>query len=479
MHTYESFYIDGRWQTPAGPERLAVYSASTEEPIGSIAAGSPADVDRAVAAARRAFESWSNTPAAERSAWLVKLAASLDQRKQALATLISQEVGTPVTPAMGLQVGAPILVTQKFADLATSWPFERRIGHSLVLREPMGVAGAITPWNFPLQQIMAKVAAALAAGCTMVLKPSELAPLNAQLLAEACLDIGLPPGVLNVVHGTGPIVGEAIAAHPDIDVVSFTGSVRAGRRVAALAAETIKKVTLELGGKSACVILDDAPFDKAVTTGVKNAMLNSGQTCSAWTRMVVPRARVSDVIDLAKQALTTLPVGDPLDPKSRLGPLISEPQRQRVEGYIAKGRDEGARIVAGGGRPAAFAKGHYVEPTVFVDVQPGMTIAQEEIFGPVLAVLPYDSEADAIRIANDSIYGLAGAVWSADVDHAMQVARRIRTGQVDINGARWNPLAPFGGYKRSGLGREYGEFGLEEYLQIKAIAQPEPKPESK
>jgi aldehyde dehydrogenase (NAD+) len=338
----------------------------------------------------------------------------------------------------------------------------------------MGVAGAITPWNFPLQQIMAKVAAALAAGCTMVLKPSELAPLNAQLLAEACLDIGLPPGVLNIVHGTGPSVGEAIAAHPDIDVVSFTGSVRAGRRVAALAAETIKKVTLELGGKSACVILDDAPFEKAVTTGVKNAMLNSGQTCSAWTRMLVPRARVADVIDLAKQALTTLPVGDPLDPKIRLGPLISEPQRQRVEGYIAKGRDEGARIVAGGGRPEGFAKGHFVEPTVFVDVQPGMTIAQEEIFGPVLAVLPFDSEADAIKIANDSIYGLSGAVWSADVDHAMQVARRIRTGQVDINGARWNPLAPFGGYKRSGLGREYGEFGLEEYLQIKAVATPAP-----
>jgi len=476
MHTYDSFYIDGRWQTPASHERLAVFSASTEAPIGSIATGSPADVDQAVTAARRAFENWSTTTPAERAAWLTRLADSLDQRKQELATIISQEVGTPVTPAMGLQVGAPVLVTRKFAELATTWPFERRIGHSTIIREPIGVAGAITPWNFPLQQIMAKVAAALAAGCTVVLKPSELAPLNACLLAEACMDIGLPPGVLNIVQGTGPAVGEAIAAHPDVDIVSFTGSVRAGRRVAALAAETIKKVTLELGGKSACVILEDAVFDKAVSTGVKNAMLNSGQTCSAWTRMIVPRARMADVVDLAKQALTSLPLGDPLDPKSRLGPLISAAQRQRVEGYIAKGRDEGARLVAGGGgRPAAFTTGHYVEPTVFVDVKPRMTIAQEEIFGPVLAVLPYDTEAEAIAIANDSIYGLSGAVWSADVDHAMQVARRIRTGQVDINGARWNPLAPFGGYKLSGLGREYGEFGLEEYLQVKAVAQPEAK----
>jgi aldehyde dehydrogenase (NAD+) len=472
MHTYDSFYIDGRWQTPASHERLAVFSASTEAPIGSIATGSPADVDQAVTAARRAFENWSTTTPAERAAWLTRLADSLDQRKQELATIISQEVGTPITPAMGLQVGAPVLVTRKFAELATTWPFERRIGHSTIIREPIGVAGAITPWNFPLQQIMAKVAAALAAGCTVVLKPSELAPLNACLLAEACIDIGLPPGVLNIVHGTGPAVGEAIAAHPEVDIVSFTGSVRAGRRVAALAAETIKKVTLELGGKSACVILEDALFDKAVSTGVKNAMLNSGQTCSAWTRMIVPRARMADVVDLAKQALTSLPLGDPLDPKSRLGPLISAAQRQRVEGYIAKGRDEGARLVAGGGgRPAAFTTGHYVEPTVFVDVKPRMTIAQDEIFGPVLAVLPYDTEAEAIAIANDSIYGLSGAVWSADVDHAMQVARRIRTGQVDINGARWNPLAPFGGYKLSGLGREYGEFGLEEYLQVKAVAQ--------
>ncbi len=474
MHSYERFYIDGRWQSPAGPQQLTVYSAATEEPIGSVAAGSPADVDRAVAAARKAFDSWSRTTPAERAGWLTRLADAINQQKQDFTTVISQEVGTPVTPAAGLQVGAPIVVARSFADLAANWQFEKRIGHSLILREPIGVVGAITPWNFPLQQIMAKVAAAQAAGCTMVLKPSELAPLNAGLLADACLQIGLPAGVLNIVQGTGPDVGEAIAPHPDIDMVSFTGPVRAGRRVAALGADTIKKVTLELGGKSACVILDDAPFDKAVTTGVKNAMLNSGQTCSAWTRMIVPRARMADVVDLAKQAIASLPVGDPLDPKSRLGPLISEPQRQRVEGFIAKGREEGARLVAGGGRPAAFSKGHYVEPTVFVDVEPGMTIAREEIFGPVLAVLPFDDDAHAVALANDSIYGLAGAVWSGDVDRALQVARGIRTGQVDINGAKWNPLAPFGGYKRSGLGREYGEFGLEEFLETKPTATPQP-----
>jgi acyl-CoA reductase-like NAD-dependent aldehyde dehydrogenase len=318
---------------------------------------------------------------------------------------------------------------------------------------------------------MAKVAAALAAGCTVVLKPSEVAPLNAYLLVEACLEIGLPPGVLNIVHGTGPAVGEAIASHPDIDLVSFTGSVRAGRRVAALAADTIKKVTLELGGKSAFIVLDDAPLEKAIPAGVKNAMLNSGQTCSAWTRMLVPRARRDDVVALASATLASLTIGDPLDPATRLGPLISAPQRQRVEGFIAKGREEGARVAIGGGRPAGFAKGHYVEPTIFVDVTSRMTVAQEEIFGPVIAVLTYDSEDEAVAIANDTVYGLAGGVWSADPARALSVARRVRAGQVDVNGGRFNPRAPFGGYKRSGVGREFGVFGLEEYLQVKAIAR--------
>jgi acyl-CoA reductase-like NAD-dependent aldehyde dehydrogenase len=318
---------------------------------------------------------------------------------------------------------------------------------------------------------MAKVAPALAAGCTVVLKPSELAPLNAMILAEVCVAIRLPPGVLNIVTGYGPVVGEAIASHPAVDMVSFTGSVRAGKRVAALAAETIKKVTLELGGKSACVILDDAPFEKAIVSGTRNAMLNSGQTCSAWTRMLVPRARQQEAIDLAGGAVNKLKIGDPLDAETRLGPLISSAQRERVEGYIAKGKSEGAKLVAGGGRPAAFSKGYYVEPTVFADVRSEMTIAQEEIFGPVLSILPYDSEAEAVEIANDTIYGLAGGVWSGDPERAMKVARKMRTGQVDVNGGRFNALAPFGGYKQSGVGRELGVFGLEEYLQVKSIAR--------
>jgi aldehyde dehydrogenase (NAD+) len=340
-----------------------------------------------------------------------------------------------------------------------------------VVREPYGVVGAITPWNYPLHQIMAKVAPALAAGCTVVLKPSEVAPLNALLLAEACLEIGLPAGVLNIVTGYGPEVGEAIASHPLVDMVSFTGSLRAGKRVGAVAAEGIKKVTLELGGKSAFVVLDDAPLEKAIPAGARNAMLNSGQTCSAWTRMVVPRSRYEQALELAVQAIASLKVGDPLDSSTRLGPLISSTQRDRVEGYIAKGKQEGARVALGGGRPAAFGKGYYVEPTVFADVTSKMTIAQEEIFGPVLSVLPYDTEEEAIGIANDTIYGLAGGVWSGDADRAMRVARRMRTGQVDVNGGKYNPLAPFGGYKQSGIGRELGMYGLEEYFQVKSIAR--------
>jgi acyl-CoA reductase-like NAD-dependent aldehyde dehydrogenase len=472
MHTYERLYLGGRWQAPAREQHIAVFSASTEAHIGDVPAGTAADVDRAATAARDAFDhGWSTSPPAERAEWLTKLADALDRRKTDLATIISQEVGTPITLSVPVQVGAPVAVLRQFAALLRDWPFEQTVGNTLVVREPAGVAGAITPWNYPLHQIVAKVAAALAGGCTMVLKPSELAPLNACLLAEACIEIDLPAGVLNIVHGTGPVVGEAIASHPLIDLVSFTGSVRAGTRVATLAAERVKKVTLELGGKSACVVLDDAPFEKAVGTGVKNAMLNSGQTCSAWTRMLVPRARMDEAIDVARQTLANLPMGDPLDPATRLGPLISEPQRQRVEGYIRRGVDEGARLAIGGGRPSGLSRGHYVEPTVFADVQPDMTIAREEIFGPVLVVLGYDTEAQAIDLANDSIYGLAGAVWSGDADRALRVARRIRTGQVDINGARWNPLAPFGGYKQSGLGREFGTFGLEEYLEVKAVGR--------
>jgi betaine-aldehyde dehydrogenase len=472
MQHHAHFYIDGTWQAPLGPERLDVCSASTEEVIGSIPLGTPADVDRAVGAARTAFDrGWAFTPPAERADWLTKLAAALKARVPDVATTIAMEVGSPITMATSIQAGSPVFITSSYAELARTYEFERTLGNSMIVREPYGVVGAITPWNYPLHQIMAKVGAALAAGCTVVLKPSEIAPLNAYALAGACHEIGLPPGVVNIVQGTGPVVGEALASHPGVDVVSFTGSVRAGRRVAALAAETITKVTLELGGKSACVVLDDAPLEKAIPAGVKNALLNSGQTCSAWTRLVVPRATLDDVLALAQKTLATLPVGDPLDPATRLGPLISEPQRARVEGYIRKGLEEGATLVVGGGRPARCAKGHYVEPTIFANVSSRMTIAQEEIFGPVISVLTYESEGEALDIANDTIYGLAGGVWSADPDRALRVGRRIRAGQVDINGGRFNPLAPFGGFKQSGVGREMGVFGLEEYLQVKSMAR--------
>ena len=469
---HRDLYIGGQWLPQSGKNSIDVLSASTEEVIGSIPEGTPEDVDRAARAARTAFDDgWSQTTVEERADWLRKLSGALKERGEQIAKTIAQEVGSPISMATSIQAGLPVMVTATYAQLITELKLEQEIGNSLVVREPYDVVGAITPWNYPLHQIMAKVAPALAAGCTVVLKPSEVAPLNAFLLAEACESIGLPAGVLNIVTGYGPVVGEAIASHPMVDMVSFTGSVRAGKRVGALAGEGIRKVTLELGGKSAFVVLDDAPFDKAIPAGARNAMLNSGQTCSAWTRMVVPRSRYQEALDLARQAIGSLKLGDPLDPATRLGPLISDTQRQRVEGYIAKGKQEGARVLLGGGRPAAFSKGYYVEPTIFADVQSKMTIAQEEIFGPVLSVLPYDTEEEAIRIANDTIYGLAGGVWSGDSERALRVARRIRTGQVDVNGGKYNPLAPFGGYKQSGIGRELGLFGLEEYFQIKSIAR--------
>ena len=470
MKHYEHFYIDGAWQAPAGAGTIDVQSAATEEIIGRVPAGTAEDVDRAVAAARRTFDSgWAHTTAAERADWLKKLAAALEARVSDVAATISQEVGMPITMSTIVQAQLPVNVTRSFADLIATIDLEEKVGNSVVVREPFGVVGMITPWNYPLHQIMAKVAPAIAAGCTMVLKPSEVAPLNSYLLADAAMETGLPAGVLNIVQGDGPTVGEAIARHPDVDMVSFTGSVRAGQRVSSLAADTIKKVTLELGGKSAFIVLDDAPFEKAIPSGVNNAMLNSGQTCSAWTRMVVPRAKLNEVLELASAAVAKLKLGDPLDPKTRLGPLVSEPQRQRVEGYIQKGLAEGAKLIAGGRRPQEFARGYYVEPTIFADVRPTMTIAREEIFGPVLTILPYDTEEEAVEIANDTMYGLAGGVWSGDKERALKVARRMRTGQVDVNGGRFNLLAPFGGYKRSGIGREFGKYGLEEYFQIKSL----------
>jgi acyl-CoA reductase-like NAD-dependent aldehyde dehydrogenase len=456
---------------PADPRgTIAVINPATEEPIGRIPEGTPEDVNRAVAAARAGFETWSQTSVAERAQWVERIALALAERQMEIAMLICQEVGMPIRQAAMIQAGLPTMTFTAMPQLMAQVQWELEIGNSLVIREPVGVVGAISPWNYPLHQICAKLAPALAAGCTVVLKPSEVTPLNAFLLASILDELGLPPGVFNLVSGYGPVVGEALAAHPDVDMISFTGSTRAGRRVAELAAQQVKRVALELGGKSPNVILDDAPFEEAVADGMTKCYLNSGQTCSALTRMLVPRARLPEVEAIAAAVAEKFAPGDPLDESTPLGPLVSEVQRRRVRAYIVKGIEEGAKLVAGGGDPPpGLDKGWYVQPTVFSEVTPEMTIAQEEIFGPVLVVMPYEDEEDAVRIANDSAYGLAGGVWSADEERAKRVARRIRTGQVEINGAAFNPLAPFGGYKQSGYGRELGPFGLEEYLQVKSL----------
>ena len=470
IKVYDKHYINGAWIDPEGSETIDVISASTEQVIGRIPAGTPADVDKAVAAAKAAFESWSTTSIDERAEYLTKLSAGLKARETDIATTIANEVGMPMGMAVPIQAGLPIGIMGSFAAIVKDFPFEEQIGNSTILREPVGVVGCITPWNFPLHQIVAKVAGAIAAGCTIVLKPSEVAPLNAFILAEIVDEVGLPAGVFNMVTGTGPVVGEAIASHPDVDMVSFTGSTRAGRRVSELAAKTVKRVAVELGGKSANIILDDADFEKAVAGGVNNCYFNSGQTCSAHTRMLVPRSRQDEVIAIAKKTAESFKVGDPLGGDAQLGPLISETQRDHVRGLIKKGIEEGATLVTGGPEaPEGLDTGYYVKPTVFANVDTKMTIAQEEIFGPVLSIIPYEDEDDAIRIANDSIYGLGGGVWSGDPERAKAVAKRMRTGQVDINGGAFNPMAPFGGYKQSGNGREMGKFGLEEFLQVKSL----------
>ncbi|MDI3389523.1 aldehyde dehydrogenase family protein [Streptomyces sp. B-S-A8] len=473
MNHRSKIYVDGAWYPSTGSETTQVVNAATEQITGSTPAATAEDVDRAVSAARRAFEDWSQTPAEQRAKLLDRAVEALLDRQTELATLISQEVGMPYLHSNLIQVGLPVMSFATAAELARSYAFTEQLHNSLVVREPIGVVGAITPWNYPLHQIAAKVAPALAAGCTVVLKPSEAAPLNAFVLADILHEVGLPDGVFNLVSGTGAVVGEAITAHPDVDMVSFTGSTRAGRRVAELAAATVKRVALELGGKSPLVVLDDADLTTAVTRGVTACFLNTGQTCSALTRLIVPRARLAEAEQIAKTIAEAIPVGDPFEPGTVLGPVISDRQRETVRDYIRRGIAEGARLVTGGTEPPeGLDAGYYVQPTVFSDTTRDMAIVQEEIFGPVLVIQAYDDEDDAIRIANDTSYGLNAGVFSADLDRAQRVARRIRSGQVEINGAPWNHHAPFGGYKQSGAGRELGTHGLEEFLETKAIQLP-------
>src|SRR5687768_192874 len=467
----DRLFIDGAWVAPSGNQTIDVHNAGNGEVMGRVPLADDKDVERAVAAARSALEKWSATPAEQRAQFLEKISAGLKARADELARIIAQEVGMPLKMATRIQAGLPIANFANYSKILKDFKFEERIGNSLVMREPVGVIGAITPWNYPLHQIALKVAPALAAGCTVVLKPSEVAPFNAFMLAEVAESAGLPKGVLNVVTGFGPVAGEALVKHPDVDMISFTGSTRAGKRISELAAQTVKRVALELGGKSASVILDDADLATAVKGTVNGCYLNSGQTCTALTRMLVPQDRYEDAAKIAAEVAKGFTVGDPLAETTRLGPLSSKAQLERVRGYIQKGLDEGAELVAGGIEPpeGVPAGGYYVRPTVFGKVKNSMSIAQEEIFGPVLSIIPYRDEEEAVRIANDTVYGLAGAVWSKDESRAQRVARRIRAGQIDINGGAFNMNAPFGGFKQSGRGREAGVYGLEEFLEYKSL----------
>lgn len=470
MDVRERFYLGGQWVLPARSDQICVVDPTTEEVIGTIPSGTAEDAERAVAAARGAFSSWASLSPPQRAEYLSHAAEALGAKMGEISRLITREVGTPTNISTMIQVGLPTTTFALMASLVSQLQWEETVANSLVVREPVGVVAAITPWNYPLHQAAAKVAPALAAGCTVVLKPSEIAPLSAFVLAEVLDEVGLPPGVFNLVSGTGPELGEALAAHEAVDMVSFTGSNRVGKRVAELAAASVKRVALELGGKSATVILPDADLERAVSGGITMCFLNSGQTCVALSRMIVPRKVLAEVEMIAARLAEAYAIGDPFDETTRLGPLVSAAQRDRVRAYIQKGIDEGAKLVTGGTEPPdGLDKGYFVRPTVFSEVSAGMSIAREEIFGPVLTILAYDEEDEAVEIANDSIYGLAGAVWSADTSRATAVARRIRTGQVDINGAMFNPLAPFGGFKQSGYGRELGRWGLEEYLETKSL----------
>ncbi|WP_370333229.1 aldehyde dehydrogenase family protein [Mycolicibacterium hippocampi] len=471
MHDYSrtTLFINGQWATPDGTGAIEVIDPATEEVIGSVPSGTAADVDAAVSAARRAFDPMIGV--AERRERVAAVITAMEKRLPDIAETITAEMGAPVRIAQTVQTQVPIAVARGVENVLATFDFEERVGNSLVVREPYGVVGAITPWNYPLYQVIAKVLPAIAAGCTVVLKPSNEAPLSVFEFIEAVEDAGLPPGVLNLVSGPGAVIGERLAEHPDVDLVSFTGSTGVGARVAELAGRSVKKVALELGGKSANVILEGADLATAVKVGVGNAFLNGGQTCMAWTRMLVPQSRYGEALDLIEAAVSRYTVGDPRDPATRIGPSASASQYRTVCGFIERAQRDGARLLTGGAQKIRDV-GYYVEPTVFADVDPNSELGQEEVFGPVLAVIPFSDDEDALRIANGTPYGLSGAVWARDTDTAIAFARGVQTGQLDINGGQYNPVAPFGGYKKSGIGRELGRAGFEEFLQTKSLQLP-------
>jgi len=466
---HRTLFVRGDWVRPkeAGTP-FEVVDAYTEEILGTVPACGAGDVDRAVGAACDAQPTWAATSPEDRASYLQRVSELLGARSQEIAELVTREVGMPLRLSLPIQAGMPTATFGAYARLAREHVTETEHRNSLVVKEPVGVVACITPWNYPLHQVAAKVAPALAAGCTVVLKPSEVAPLTAFLLAEVIAEAGLPPGVFNLISGDGPTAGEALVSHPRVDMISFTGSTRAGKRVSALAAATVKRVAVELGGKSPSVILDDANLEKAVRGTVNDCFLNGGQTCSALTRMLVHASQKDDALAIAKEAAERFTLGDPFEKSTKLGPMITATQRDRVREYIRKGIQEGAPLVTGGAEEPDQPCGFFVKPTVFGDVSPRMTIAQEEIFGPVLCVQTWETEEEAVRLANDTIYGLAGGVWGSE-ERALSVARRLRCGQVDVNGGRFNPSAPFGGYKQSGNGREFGPWGLDEMLEIKSI----------
>jgi len=470
MDHMHDFYIGGDWVTSAGADTIEVVNPATEEPIGTIAAGTATDVDRAVLAARAAFDDYAATTREERIELLTRIIETYERRMPDIADTVRQEIGAPAALALRAHAAGGLANFANTLEVLRSFAFEQRIGSTTVVYEPVGVCSFITPWNWPLNQITAKVAPALAAGCTMVLKPSEVAPLNGLVFAEILDEAGLPAGVFNLVNGDGPTVGAALSSHPEVDMVSFTGSTRAGIEVATNAAPTVKRVTQELGGKSASILLKDADFEQAIARDVTRMFMNSGQSCNATSRMLVPADRMDDAIAIARAVAEQVTVGDPEADGVDVGPVVSQTQFDRVQGYLHKGVEEGATVVAGGpGRPDGLDTGYYVKPTIFANVTNDMAIAREEIFGPVLTLIAYRDEDDAVRIANDSPYGLGGAVSSKDTEHARLVARRIRTGMVHLNGTPVDRHAPFGGYKQSGNGREFGTEGLREFLEAKSI----------